>query len=270
MRVIPSACGRAAVLFAIVTTLAAAQSPMDLFSKAPPEIDTALRERISKFYQAHVEGKFRLADQYVSEDSKDTFFESDKRRCRKFEIVRLAYEKDFSLARAVVNCETEMLMPPKGVMRVTMPLASAWRVESGNWFWFVEPRAKESAFGTMKAGEGEGAVQLPKGPTPADLRKMIEMDETEFRISPDEGLTRLVKVTNNMSGVVELRLEKLNAPDIKVSLDRKELKPKESATLTIEFTPDRTRIRSPRTSEEIHFSVLPTNQKLFVRLNFLR
>lgn len=270
MRVTLSARGCSAALFAILTTLAAAQSPTDLFSKAPPEIDNALRERVSKFYQAHVEGKFRVADQYVSEDSKDTFFESDKRRCRKFEIVKLTYEKDFALARAVVNCDTEMLMPPKGLMRVTMPVASSWRVESGNWFWFVEPRTRESSFGTMKAGEGEGTAQLPKGPTPADLRKMIEVDETEFRVVPDEGLTRLVKVTNNMLGVVELRLEKLNAPDIKVSFDRKELKPTESATLTIEFIPDKTRLRNPRTSEEIHFSVLPTNQKLFVRLNFVR
>lgn len=265
----PSSSRTAFMLCSILlTALVSAQSPADLFSKAPPEIDNALRERMTKFYQAHVDGKFRIADQMVSEDSKDIFFEADKRRCRSFEIVKITYAENFTRAKAVVTCDTEVLLPPKGLMRVTMPVASAWRNESGTWFWYVESRDNVSPFGAMKAGEGDGAVQIPKGPSAEDVRKMIEVSESEFRVSPDEGLTREIKVTNNMPGTVQLTLEPVKATDIVASFDRKELKPKESATLTVQFTPDKTRRRTPRTSEEVHFSVMPTNQKMFVRFFF--
>lgn len=47
------------------------QTATNPFDKAPIEVDTALRERIAKFYQAHVDKKPRLAEQYVAEDTKD-------------------------------------------------------------------------------------------------------------------------------------------------------------------------------------------------------
>jgi hypothetical protein len=270
MRMFVRGCAGSAALALIVAARLSSQSPADLFSKAPPEIDNALRERISKFYQAHVEGKFRVADQYVSEDSKDIFFEADKRRCRSFEIVKINYEENFTRARAVVNCDTEMLLPPKGVMQVKMPVASSWRLESGTWFWFVEGKSNQSPFGAMNAGQGDGVVQIPKGPSAEDLRKMIEVSESEFRVSPNERLTREIQVTNRMPGAVQLTLEPLKATDIKASFDRHELKPQESATLTIEFTPDAAHRRSPRTSEEIVFAVAPANQKLRVRFFFVQ
>ena len=42
--------------------------------KTADEMDEALRARIHKFYQAHVDAKYRIADQVVAEDSKDLFF----------------------------------------------------------------------------------------------------------------------------------------------------------------------------------------------------
>ncbi|MBM3775494.1 MAG: hypothetical protein FJW37_10065, partial [Acidobacteria bacterium] len=55
----------------MATAVAAAQAPSDLFEKAPPEIDRALRERAARFYQAHVDGQFRKAEALIVEDSKD-------------------------------------------------------------------------------------------------------------------------------------------------------------------------------------------------------
>ena len=70
----------AILLTSVSLVTAAAQDPADLFRKAPPEVDDALRQRVTAFYQAHVDGKFRAADQFVAEDSKDAFFEAPKRR----------------------------------------------------------------------------------------------------------------------------------------------------------------------------------------------
>lgn len=55
------------LLFSVVTF---AQQSDDLFEKAPPNVDEALRARITEFYQYFVDGKFRDADGLVADDSK--------------------------------------------------------------------------------------------------------------------------------------------------------------------------------------------------------
>src|SRR5438067_7758827 len=79
-----------------------AQPPADLFHKAPPAVDEALRARISKFFQLHVEGKFRQAESLVAEDSKDFFYSANKPKYLGYEIRDIAYTDDFTKAKAVV------------------------------------------------------------------------------------------------------------------------------------------------------------------------
>ena len=64
--------------FVSCAVVAAQTKPTDIFEKAPPEVDNALRERVSKFFQAHVDGKFRLAEEVIAEDSKDFFYNMEK------------------------------------------------------------------------------------------------------------------------------------------------------------------------------------------------
>ena len=159
-------------LMALVTVLLAAalaQSPAELFEKAPPQVDEALRARVTRFYQAHVEGKFRVADQYVAEDSKDAFFSADKRRFGGFEITRISYSDSFAKARVVTTVDDEFVNP-LGRYAVKMPLTTLWKLDQGEWFWYVVPSdgPKETPFGKMKAGEGgrqgklEGIVSFPR------------------------------------------------------------------------------------------------------------
>jgi len=56
--------GRVLALSGFVCVLLAralGQQPADLFTKAPPAIDEALRDRISKYFQLQVDGNPRLA-----------------------------------------------------------------------------------------------------------------------------------------------------------------------------------------------------------------
>lgn len=223
---------------AACAALSFAQNPADLFSKAPPAIDDALRARVAKFYQAHVEGKFRIAEQLVAEESKDVFFEAEKRRCRKFEIVRINYKEDFQSASVVINCDTEVLIPPAGLMRVTLPMSSNWKTENADWFWYVPPRpTKESAFGTLTPGQGDGAPNIASGPGAKEIFSMVSTDRESVQFNPDKGSTETVVITNAMPGSVRLRLEKMPSADITAELDKTELKAKEQATLTIRYAP---------------------------------
>ncbi|MBL8217281.1 MAG: hypothetical protein JNK87_41555 [Bryobacterales bacterium] len=228
-------------LLASLTACAAlsfAQSPSDLFSKAPPAIDEALRARVSKFYQAHVEGKFRVAEQLVAEESKDVFFEAEKRRCRKFEIVRINYKEDFQSASVVTNCDTDVLIPPGGLMKVTLPMTSNWKVQAEDWVWYVPPRlTRETGFGTMSPGQGDGAPVIPSGPGAQEIFNMISTDRDSVQFNPDKGSTETITITNAMPGSVRLRLEKAPTGDLTVELDKTELKAKEQATVTIRYAP---------------------------------
>jgi hypothetical protein len=54
------------------------QDSSELFDKAPPPIDEALRARVDKFYGAFIAGKFKEAYLLVADDSQDKFFELSK------------------------------------------------------------------------------------------------------------------------------------------------------------------------------------------------
>ncbi len=54
------------------------QNSSDLFDKAPPAIDEALRARVNKFYELFIAGKFKDAYSLVADDSQDKFFELSK------------------------------------------------------------------------------------------------------------------------------------------------------------------------------------------------
>src|SRR5260370_24279308 len=72
-----------------------------LFDKAPPDVDEALRARITGFYQAHVDKKFRQADQFVAEDTKDFYYESNKPAYLSFNIGKITYSENFTKAKAI-------------------------------------------------------------------------------------------------------------------------------------------------------------------------
>src|ERR1017187_6076176 len=61
---------------------------------APPEIDAALRDRVTKFFQAQANGRYRQADQYVAEDTKDYFYVMNKVHLVKFDITKVAYRSE--------------------------------------------------------------------------------------------------------------------------------------------------------------------------------
>jgi hypothetical protein len=259
-------------VFAVMALHVSAQSPADLFSQAPPVVDQALRGRVSQFYQAHVDGKFRVADQFVAEESKDIFFEADKRRCRAFAIVRINYTETFDTASVVTNCDTEILIPPAGLTKVTMPMSSHWKLEGGEWFWYVPVKDfRESAFGNMKAGTGgQGMPAALSGPKPEDLMKMVTVDRPNLVIVVNSRVREELMVTNRLPGDVQLTLAKPAKPDLRATLEKTELKSGESAKLLLEFEADPAAQRSVGASEDIVVLVSPTGGRIQIRIQFVQ
>lgn len=250
-----------------------AQAPADLFSKAPPAVDEALRDSITKFYQAHVDGKFRIADQFVAEDSKDAFYEAEKRRCRSFKIASIAYKDEFTKASAVIECDTEVLIPPKGLMNVRMPLGSTWRVENGQWRWYlVKQVTRESPFGPMKPGEGtaSGSFQMPTGPSIEQLQNAVRASQKKVTFDVAKPGEATIEISNSFAGGVRLEMTPMFAHDLQITLSKTELKEGESAQLHIKYTPDKRHARVADTFSQIRIVAAPIQTPIVIHLEFAR
>ncbi|MBI3207764.1 MAG: hypothetical protein HYZ37_02540 [Candidatus Solibacter usitatus] len=249
-----------------------AQDAASLFEQAPPVIDNALRERVNAFYQAHAEGKFRAADAFVAEESKDVFFESDKRRCRKFSLQKITYFDDYTRATVLISCDTEMMIPPKGLMSVTMPVASQWRVENGTWMWFVvSTKQRQTPFGAMNPGADSSApspVAVPKGPSIQDLVNSVKFSRTVVPMNPKLASIEEVEISSQLPGELKLQLEPLGNKDVIAELGKSTLKGKDSTKLQISYKPDPARERAANTYAEVHIKAAQLNQTYVVKVQF--
>jgi|YNPBryBLVA2012_1023415.scaffolds.fasta_scaffold00040_11 hypothetical protein len=248
------------------------QTAAELFEKAPPEVDEALRARIRFFFQCHVDGKFRQADQAVAEDSKDAFFAAEKTRYRGFEIVRIVYTDHFTRARAVVTVDTDFIAPGIGKMPVKVPLTTLWKFEEGQWWWYVDPNArKQSPFGPMSAGPEGGSAPFSLSSIPANpaqaaaMLNQVSADKTAVRLSSYEPASDQVTITNNLPGPVTLKLDYNGFPGFEARLEQEQLASKQSTRLLLRVEP---RDKAPKPTTTLTLRVEPTNQQIPIQVTF--
>jgi hypothetical protein len=250
--------------------IAAAQTTAtDVFDKAPPEIDQALRGRVAKFFQAHVDGKFRQAEEVIAEDSKDVFYNMEKSRYLGFDIVRINYSENFTKATVVTGVDMEWRSPRVGVMRVKPPLTSLWKLENGQWYWYVVPQKDwETPWGRMKPGpdpDQNKVMALFKGVNRDDVLRQVAIDATEIRLKGYEASEGRAKISNAMPGDVQLRLTAPKAPGLDITIDKTTLKSGETATISVKYNPA---TKEPKASSEIRVDVDPVGHVFRVALVF--
>ncbi len=244
----------------------------DVFTKAPPEIDEALRERIAGFYQKHVEGKFRAAEQYVAADSLDLFYEADKARYISFEIVKIEYSDNFTKALVVTAVEIDWRTARMGVMRVKPPITTSWKLDDGKWSWFTVPRKDwDSPWGKMNPGSTDannpaGAmVAAFKGVTAESIQARVLLSKQIVELSSFEKSKDTVEVTNGMDGDISLRLDSVSMPGLSVASDTKVLKGGQVARLTFTYDPP-VKEAKPATTATLYIE--PTGQTMPMRIQF--
>lgn len=241
--------------------------------KVPPRVDKALRSRVQIFFQAHVDGKPRLADAVVAEDSKDIFFAMQKPRYLSCELGKTDYSDNFKRAQVTVTCEEDVMMVGIGLVRIKMPRSSEWKLTRGKWYWYVDPNAiRQTPFGPMKpmGRTGGGAAPptpfvMPKGPTPEELLKLVQADKNEVRLSSSEPSSDTVTISNGMPGWITLKLETPSVAGLEVKLDRKQVQKDEQARITIHFEPKDNPLPKPAL---INVVVEPTGLLIPIRLTF--
>jgi hypothetical protein len=202
-------------------------------------VDEALRARITGFYQDHVDGKFRQAEKYVAEDTKDFYYEANKPTYLSFKIDKITYSEDFARAKAIVICKTRFRIPGFEDKPLDAPIPSTWKVENGQWVWYVDQSAgRETPFGRMKppgsAPAGQSIPSMAGAPTVESLWKSVQADKKAVRLSL-AGSSDEVTITSTMPGVASLRIDTYQVAGFQVKIDRTELKQGEQAKLSFSW-----------------------------------
>ena len=271
-------------VFAGFFSLALAQIPSDVFDKAPPAIDDALRTRVEAFYQAHVDGKFRAADQYVAEDSKDAFFAAEKTKYKGFQVSKITYSDNFTKANVVTNCKTDMFFHGSKYP-VTMPTVTHWKIDQGQWFWsYVSPDEMDTPFGTMKGGPPEDSekaavvAMIPKDFNAAakEILSKVTVDRSEITLDQDRTSSREVHLKNGLLGPIKVSTDPTGIPGLTVRPAKPEVGPGEEVAVIIEFNFEDPSINcrdclvhpGVRPPATVNIHVQPTQQEFPIRIVF--
>jgi hypothetical protein len=250
--------------FALFAAFAFGQSNDPFQPKPPAGVDAALRARVQEFFDLHVKGQFRKAEELVAEDTKDFFYSGNKPRYLSFEISRIVYSANFTKAKVTVVCEQNVMMPGyTGQMKVPTP--STWKLENGKWYWYVDQDALlNTPWGRMKPGpfpeKGAAAPSLPSIPTSADfLYKLIRLEKTAVQLKAGESVE--VTIANGAQGPVELSVP-LALPGIEAKLDKGTVPGGGKATLTL-------RAAQGAKSGVLNIQVEPTMQQLPLQITIV-
>jgi hypothetical protein len=250
----------AIVLFAAALS---AQNAADPFNRPPAAVDKALRERVTEFFQDHVTGQFRNAEELVAEDTKDFFYNGNKPSYISFEISRIDYSENFTRAKATVLCEQNVVMPGFGAV-LKIPTPSTWKLENGKWYWYIDQDAlRNTPFGRTKAAapaDGkEPPSPLPPGTSltsPDIALNKIRMDKDSLTLKAGE--SGQITLSNTALGPMTVTCVK--TPGFEATPDLVALKAGEKATVTVKALAG-----APKTSA-LYFKIDPTMEQVVVRV----
>jgi hypothetical protein len=230
------------------------------FNRPPADVDQALRARIQAFFQYHVTGEYRKAEAIVAEDTRDYFYDHNKPKYLSVEISKIEYYDNFTKAKAIVLCEQRINAPGFGNRAFKVPTPSTWKLENGQWWWWVEPdKIGLTPFGKMTPGPevgnppaiGPSAANIP---TTADfLFDQVKLDKKALAVPP--GRSEVITILNTAPGLMTIKV--VQAPlGIDAKLSKGNLNSGEKATLTVSAG------KEPH-SGDVHLQVEQTGQ-LFV------
>lgn len=229
--------------------------PLAAMAQAPPpEVDQALRARVTEFFQDHVDGNFRKAFDLVAEDTKDYYFSTAKTQYKSFKIDEIKYSDNFDKAEVHLTCQRMWRMAPQfPEMLITFSLDTTWKVENGKWVWYrdpatewVTPMGPPSKEPPPKP-DANTAAKAPKV-TPESVAAAAQqilqpkgsLDKNEVVLTADTEFSGQVVFHNGYPGSVKLALDAGEArkiPGLSVELNKETVNAGESAILKVHYEP---------------------------------
>ncbi len=232
----------------LVVSLAAAfpQDKSEIVDKASPEIEEALRARVTHFYQLFMEGKFKEAYSLVADDSQDKFFQLSKDQYKGCEIIKIRYTENFTKATVVTSCKSDWRFQGTTAL-ISFPLVSNWEVLDGQWYWhFVKPTILPSPFspsgyipGPSKSADDD-ASPVPKDINAAGhaILAKVGVDKSMVQLQPVGTSFDTVHVRNDLPGDVSIKIEMPQIPGLRVTMGQSVLHAHDTTSVVFEWHPE--------------------------------
>ena len=211
-----------------------------------------MRARVTKFYQAYVDGKARTVEPMVAEESKDNWFASEKIHYGNFEIGKIEFNDDQTRAKVMVLAENTMRVRDTSFTGKATT-ASNWKIENGEWRYFILPDQQ---------GHEARKVRIPK---PDELLGKVTANKNEVRLCSCGEPVFDVAIHNAMPGDVQLTLEPVEVPGLRVTLRDTMLKSQQATQLLIEYDGAE---KPPAAPVPVILNVQPTGERIVVKLVF--
>ena len=222
-------------LFPLVAATAWAQQP----APAVDEVEAALRARVEQFYQLQVDKKFRQAEALVAEESKDDYYNRPKLDIKGFSIQEIHLSDNNTRARVTLKGKLTLKMAQLGSQAFEMPMTTSWKMENGQWCWFIDPDlSSQTPFGRID--RSPATARKPGDPPPvkidvATLMNQVTLDSTSVILDASNPI-QTITVSNNLPGEVNLELTNPQLEGVSIEVERSTLKAGEKSAIRFRRT----------------------------------
>jgi hypothetical protein len=210
------------------------------FSQPPAGIDEALRKRVDEFYRCYVTGEFRKAYQFVADDSKDTYFESEKTHYKAFKIGNINYSDNYTRAKVTIAADIDFKFQGQ-IFPTTAPFVANWKFENGDWYWYTVPRAAgekiESPFGPMylkkdgalpESNTRAGALPVTASQAIAQMQAMPTVLDPVVSLNSENKYSNSMRIVNPSQSPIKLEIKVKETPGLTVSPNLLEIAPRKT------------------------------------------
>ncbi len=151
-----------------------------------------------------------------------------------------------------------MMMIGAGELPIETSAVALWKIENGQWMWYVDPHAPvETPFGKMSfpgmpngTAPPSAAAAFGKMPDLSSIQQQVAIDRNAVVLTRDHPL-ETVTITNSMPGYVEVTLAPTKIEGVEVTLEKGHLPPGEKAVVHIRST------GKAKAQGNVHLSVTP-------------
>jgi hypothetical protein len=216
----------------------------------PPEVDQALRARVTQFYSANISGKWRDAFQVVADDMQNEYLAASKEKYDSCETVKISYSDNFTKASVLEKCRGEYRWR-NSQLPFNAPLSSTWKVVDGQWYWyFLKPTEMMTPFGlstikpdtpgpdgTTVSGKIETVVKDPRSMA-KEILGQIKVDKKEIRLRGYETSSEELHISNGMDGTVSVTITSPPVPGFRIKQPSVDIGPKQTSAIVFEYDAD--------------------------------
>lgn len=202
------------------------------------EAEKALRARAEQFYQFELDKHFRqIEETLVAEDSKDAFYNANRPDIKGFRVASVALTDNNTRATVTARVKSEIVFPGMaGAQAMEIPVISKWKLENGQWYWYVAPKEPvDTPFGKMtpRAADAIGSKNesLMRIPDVRSLKALVTISSQSIALTQGEPIQK-VTISNGMAGPIGLQVSGDKIEGVTVELEKRQINASETGVVS--------------------------------------